>query len=97
MPGLRINPKHHSKSKIWISTFNLREVIKNEEFTASSLINEQKEEIKAKTVEEFYLSLIEELKQKAESVIVTLTWTHTILWEILIMGRNWTILSATLM
>lgn len=38
--------------------------IKNEEFTASSLINEQKEEIKAKTVEEFYLSLIEDLKQK---------------------------------
>lgn len=36
----------------------------SEEFTASSLINEQKEEIKAKTVEEFYLSLIEDLKQK---------------------------------
>ena len=42
----------------------LEKLSKNEEFTASSLINEQKEEIKAKTVEEFYLSLIEELKQK---------------------------------
>lgn len=38
--------------------------LKNEEFTASSLINEQKEEIKAKTVEEFYLSIIEDLRQK---------------------------------
>lgn len=36
----------------------------SEEFTASSLINEQKDSIKAKTVEEFYLSLIEDLKQK---------------------------------
>lgn len=42
----------------------LEKLSKDEEFTASSLINEQKEEIKAKTVEEFYLSLIEELKQK---------------------------------
>ena len=32
--------------------------IKNEEFTTLSLIDGQKEEIKAKTVEEFYLSLI---------------------------------------
>ena len=38
--------------------------LKQEEFTASSLINEQKDSIKAKTVEEFYLSLIEDLKQK---------------------------------
>jgi site-specific recombinase XerD len=38
--------------------------LKKEEFTASSLINEQKDSIKAKTVEEFYLSLIEDLKQK---------------------------------
>ena len=38
--------------------------LKKEEFTTSSLINEQKYSIKAKTVEEFYLSLIEDLKQK---------------------------------
>ena len=38
--------------------------LKKEEFTTSSLINEQKDSIKAKTVEEFYLSLIEDLKQK---------------------------------
>lgn len=38
--------------------------LKKEEFTTSSLINEQKNSIKAKTVEEFYLSLIEDLKQK---------------------------------
>lgn len=37
-----------------------------EEFTASSLINEQKEEIKAQTVEEFYLSLIADLKEKGQ-------------------------------
>ena len=37
-----------------------------EEFTASSLIHEKKEEIKAQTVEEFYLSLIAELKGKGQ-------------------------------
>ena len=37
-----------------------------EEFTASSLIHEEKEEIKAKTVEEFYTSLIEELKERGQ-------------------------------
>ncbi len=37
-----------------------------EEFTASSLIHEKKEEIKAQTVEEFYLSLIAELKEKGQ-------------------------------
>ena len=44
----------------------LEKLSRDEEFTASSLINEQKEEIKAKTVEEFYLSLIETLKQKGK-------------------------------
>lgn len=44
----------------------LEKLSRDEEFTASSLINEQKEEIKAKTVEEFYLSLIEALKQKGK-------------------------------
>lgn len=38
----------------------------DEEFTASSLINEQKDEIKAKTVEEFYQQLIHELKEKGQ-------------------------------
>ena len=38
----------------------------DEEFTATSLINEEKQEIKAKTVEEFYLSLIEDLKKKGQ-------------------------------
>ena len=42
----------------------LEKLSKNEEFTASSLINERKEEIKAKTVGEFYHSIIEELKSK---------------------------------
>ncbi len=37
-----------------------------EEFTASSLINEQKDEIKAQTVEEFYSSLIVDLKEKGQ-------------------------------
>ena len=35
-----------------------------EEFTALSLINEQKEEIKAKTVEDFYVNLIGNLRQQ---------------------------------
>lgn len=38
----------------------------DEEFTATSLINEEKQEIKAKSVEEFYLSLIEDLKNKGQ-------------------------------
>lgn len=38
----------------------------DEEFTASSLIHEKKEEIKAQTVEEFYLSLIAKLKEKGQ-------------------------------
>ena len=44
----------------------LEKLSRKEEFTASSLINEQIEEIKAKTVEEFYLHLIEELRQKGQ-------------------------------
>ena len=38
----------------------------DEEFTASSLINERRKDIKAQTVEEFYLSLINELKEKGQ-------------------------------
>ena len=38
----------------------------NEEFTASSLIDEKKDEIKAQTVEEFYLLIIQDLKQKGK-------------------------------
>ena len=37
-----------------------------EEFTASSLVNEEKESIKAQTVEEFYLNLVAELKNKGQ-------------------------------
>lgn len=37
-----------------------------EEFTASSLVNEEKDSIKAQTVEEFYLNLIAELKEKGQ-------------------------------
>ena len=40
--------------------------IKEEEFTASSLIHEQKDEIKAMTVEDFYKQLIKELKEKGQ-------------------------------
>lgn len=52
------------KTKLEYQQRILEKKANSEEFTASSLINEQKEEIKAKTVEEFYLSLIEGLKQK---------------------------------
>ena len=44
----------------------LEKIAHEEEFTASSLIHEEKEEIKAKTVEEFYTSLIEELKERGQ-------------------------------
>ena len=37
-----------------------------EEFTASTLVNEEKDSIKAQTVEEFYLNLIAELKGKGQ-------------------------------
>lgn len=37
-----------------------------EEFTASSFINEEKDSIKAQTVEEFYLNLVAELKNKGQ-------------------------------
>lgn len=52
------------KTKLDYQQKILEKKANSEEFTASSFINEQKEEIKAKTVEEFYLSLIEDLKQK---------------------------------
>lgn len=52
------------KTKLDYQQKILEKKANSEEFTASSLINEQKEEIRAKTVEEFYLSLIEDLKQK---------------------------------
>lgn len=52
------------KTKLDYQQRILEKKANSEEFTASSLINEQKKEIKAKTVEEFYLSLIEDLKQK---------------------------------
>lgn len=52
------------KTKLDYQQKILEKKANSEEFTAYSLINEQKEEIKAKTVEEFYLSLIEDLKQK---------------------------------
>lgn len=44
----------------------LEKIAHDEEFTATSLISEEKEEIKAKTVEEFYTSLIEELKERGQ-------------------------------
>lgn len=52
------------KTKLDYQQKILEKKANSEEFTASSLINEQKDSIKAKTVEEFYLSLIEDLKQK---------------------------------
>ena len=45
----------------------LQKEIHNEEFTASSLIHEQKEDIKAVTVDEFYTQLIKELKEKGQT------------------------------
>lgn len=52
------------KTKLDYQQKILEKKANSEEFTATSLINEKKEEVKAKTVEEFYLFLIEDLKHK---------------------------------
>lgn len=52
------------KTKLDYQQKILEKKANSEEFTAISLINEKKEEVKAKTVEEFYLSIIEDLRQK---------------------------------
>lgn len=54
------------KTKLEYQQRILEKKANKEEFTASSLINEQKEITKTQTVEEFYLSIIEELKQKGQ-------------------------------
>jgi site-specific recombinase XerD len=54
------------KTKLDYQQRILEKKANKEEFTASSLINEQKEITKTRTVEEFYLSIIEELKQKGQ-------------------------------
>lgn len=52
------------KVKSEYQTKIIEKISKEEEFTATSLLSENKSNIKAQTVEEFYLSLIEDLKQK---------------------------------
>lgn len=54
------------KTKLEYQQRILEKKANKEEFTASSLINEQKEITKTQTVEEFYLSIIEELRQKGQ-------------------------------
>lgn len=54
------------KTEIEYQSKVLNKEIKNEEFTTSSLVEEKQNEIKAQTVEEFYLHLIEELRQKGQ-------------------------------
>lgn len=54
------------KTEIEYQSKVLDKEIKNEEFTTSSLVEEKQNEIKAQTVEEFYLFIIEELKQKGQ-------------------------------
>ncbi len=44
----------------------LEKMSRSEDFTASSLIQEQENEIKMKTVEDFYLSIISELREKGQ-------------------------------
>ena len=53
------------KVKSEYQTKIIEKISKEEEFTATSLLSENKSNIKAQTVEEFYLSLIEDLKQKS--------------------------------
>lgn len=52
------------KVKSEYQTKIIEKISKEEEYTATSLLSENKSDIKAQTVEEFYLSLIEDLKQK---------------------------------
>lgn len=52
------------KVKSEYQTKIIEKISKEEEFTATSLLSENKSNIKAQTVEEFYLSLIEDLKRK---------------------------------
>lgn len=55
-----LNTKSEYQSKI------LEKLSRNEEFTALSLINEAKNEIKAKTVEEFFQFTIKELREQGQ-------------------------------
>jgi integrase len=54
------------KTKLEYQQKVLEKKASEEEFTASSLIHEQNEEIKAITVDEFYTQLIQELKEKGQ-------------------------------
>ena len=54
------------KTKLEYQQKVLEKKANEEEFTASSLIHEQKDEIKAMTVEDFYIQLIKELKEKGQ-------------------------------
>lgn len=51
------------KVKAEYQTKVIEKLSREEEFTATSLVYEQRKNIKAQTVEEFYLSLIKELKE----------------------------------
>lgn len=54
------------KTKLEYQQKVLEKKANEEEFTASSLIHEQKSEIKAMTVDDFYKQLIKELKEKGQ-------------------------------
>lgn len=54
------------KTKLEFQQKVLEKKANEEEFTASSLIHEQKDEIKAMTVDDFYKQLIKELKEKGQ-------------------------------
>ena len=54
------------KTKLEYQQKVLEKKANEEEFTASSLIHEQKDEIKAMTVDDFYKQIIKELKEKGQ-------------------------------
>ena len=54
------------KTKLEYQQKVLEKKANEEEFTASSLIHEQKDEIKAMTVDDFYKQIINELKEKGQ-------------------------------
>ncbi len=54
------------KTKLEYQQKVLEKTANEEEFTASSLIHEEKEEIRAATVDKFYTQLIQELKEKGQ-------------------------------
>ena len=65
-PNKELISKIILKTRLEFQEKLLEKKANEEEFTASSLIHEQKDSIKAQTVEEFYLFLVSDLREKGQ-------------------------------